>query len=98
MPVGTRKSNANTHPGRIVLESQNTRHTSKEVKADNARAKAATIAVRESEEARNKCIAEVEDAIQRSEDDVHLHTNRPDLRNEPNPGSIEQEIIANDKE
>ena len=98
MAVGTRKSNANVHPGQIVLESQNTRCTSKEVEADKSHAKAAAIAVRESEEARNKYIVEVEDVIQRNEDDVQLHTNRPDLCNKPTPGSIEQDITVSDKE
>jgi len=83
MPMSTRKSNANAHPGRVVLESQTVRRTTKEIQEDKACKAEAAIAQREEEESRNKHIAEVEDAIERNEDQLHTHANRPDLRYEP---------------
>jgi len=58
---------------------------------DKARAKRAAIAERDAEEARNKCIAEVEDGIEMNEEDMHTHANRPDLCYKPVQGSTKKE-------
>ena len=50
MAIGTCKSNANVHPGCIVLENLRKRQTRKQIKEDNAHANDATIAEREEEE------------------------------------------------
>jgi len=91
MLMSTCKSNANAHPGRIVLESQTVRRTTKEIQEDKAHKAEAAIAQREEEESCNKRIAEVEDAIERNEDQLRTHANRPDLRYEPMRGGTEEE-------
>ena len=91
MAIGTRKSNANVRPGRIVLENSRRRRTRKQIEEDNARANAAAVAEREEEEGRNKRIAELEDGIERDEEQVRTHANRPDLRYQPTRGSTEEE-------
>jgi len=58
---------------------------------DKARAERAAIAERDAEEARNKCIAEVEDGIEMNEEDMRTHANRPDLHYKPVQGSTEKE-------
>ena len=80
MPISTRKSNANVHPGCIVLGNQKPRRSRKQIKEDAAHAKAAAVARAEEEEGRNRRIAEVEDAIELNEEQVRIHTNRPDLQ------------------
>jgi hypothetical protein len=91
MPVGTRKSNVNVCPGQIVLENSRRRWTRKQIEEDNAHAIAAAIAEREEEEGRNKHIAELEDKIERNEEQVRMHANRPDLHYQPTRGSTEEE-------
>ena len=81
MPITTRKSNANVHPGRIVLGNQKQpRRSRKQIEEDAARAKAAAVARAEEEVVCNRRIAEVEDAIELNEEQVRIHTNRPDLQ------------------
>ena len=91
MPVNTHVSNADTHPGRIVLENQILRQMKKQIQMDNACAEKAAIAERDAEEARKKCIAEVEDGIEVNEEDIRMHANRPDLCYKPMPGSAKEE-------
>lgn len=91
MPVGTCKSNADAHPGRIILENQRIRRTRKQMEGDIASSKAAAIAASEDKAGRHRCIAEVEDNIGRNEEELRLHANRPDLCHrasvEPTPSS-----------
>jgi len=87
MPVGTQKLNADTHPGWIVLENQRVRHSKEQIEDDITSAKAAATAASEEEAARNRSIAELEDAMEQTKGELHTHTNRPDLwyRVEPSP-------------
>ncbi len=84
MPVGTRASNAEAHPGRIVLETQQVRRTRKQVDEDEARRKAVAIATRKEAEARHQAsiekIALTEDSIEQDEEEIQRHSSRPDLR------------------
>lgn len=63
MPINTRKSNADVQPRTHRAGESKGETDQKTDREDNARAKAAAIAHREDEEGRNKCIAEVEDAM-----------------------------------
>ena len=105
MPITTCKSNANVHPGHIVLGNQKQpRQSRKQIEEDAACAKAATVVREEVEEVCNRRIAEVEDAIELSEEQVHIYTNRPDLqvrhRHDMSPtlppGSTESEVEGNE--
>lgn len=98
--MSTRKSNADAHPGRVVLDSQTVRRTRKEIQEDEARKAEAATAQREEEESHNKRIAEVEDAIERNEEQLRTHASRPDLRYEPMRGGTEEEeeIPPNNRE
>jgi negative regulator of genetic competence, sporulation and motility len=84
MPIITRKANANTHPGRILLETQQPRRSKKQVEEDTDRARAAAIAEKEEKEANRRTvlatIADMEDIIEKSELDLRNHTTRPDLQ------------------
>lgn len=74
-----------------MLENSRTRRTRKQIEEDNARANAAAIAEREEQESHNKRIAELEDKIERNEEQVRMHANRPDLHHQPTQGSAEEE-------
>lgn len=89
MPIGTQKSNADAHPGRIVLENQRVRRSKEQIEDDITSAKAAATAASEEEAARNRSIAELEDAMEWTEGELRTHTNRPDLRYrvEPSPNT-----------
>ena len=83
MPISTRKANVNAHPSYIILETQQSRHTKKQVEEDTSWAREAAIAEREENEA-NCCtvlatIADMEDTIEQSEFPLHNHTTRPNL-------------------
>ena len=80
MPISTRKTNVSAHPGHIVLESQRARRTKKQVEEDNSRAKAAAIEKEANRLSVLSTIAELEDTIEQNEEQVRVHTNRPDLR------------------
>ena len=75
----TRKSNSTAHPGKIVLDSQQTRYTTAQVQEAKARAKAA----KDKEEVR--CLAVpgrvvwLEDKIETEEQARRKHSMRPDL-------------------
>ena len=83
MPIGTRPSNAQAHPGQIVIESQRVRRTKKQIEADVARKKAASIEdSRRAKEEHQKVIQQLkesEDAVEQEEEMVRKHTARPDL-------------------
>lgn len=83
MPISTRKANANAHPGRIVLETQQTRRSSQQVEEDKNRARAAAIAEKEAKDANHRAvlatIAGIEDTIEKSELQIRIHATRPDL-------------------
>jgi hypothetical protein len=65
----------------------------KQIEEDNAHAKAATIAQREDKVRCNKCIVEVEDAIERDEEQVCMYANRPDLHYKETPRITEEEEV-----
>ena len=80
MTVTTRRSNAKSHPGQVVLDNQQKRRTKKQVQEAKARARAA----KDQEEARRRelpgRIAQLEDEIETEEQARHEHSMRPDLR------------------
>jgi hypothetical protein len=84
MAVGTRKSNAVTHPGCIVLESQQTRQTKKQIEADEASAELEASVAQQAADTQHRAsiahIADVEDPVMEEEESVRMYTNRPDLR------------------
>ena len=63
-----------------MLESQWARRTKKQVEEDNSWAKAAAIEKEVNQLLVLSTIAELEDTIEQNEEQVHVHTNRPDLR------------------
>lgn len=75
----TRKSNSTAHPGKIVLDSQQTRRTTAQVQEAKARAKAA----KDKEEVRRLAVpgrvARLEDEIETEEQVRREHSMRPDL-------------------
>ena len=81
--VSTRKANANTHPGRVVTDSQQHRRSKQQVQDDNARAKAAAHAKEQEatikRRATIKRIAELEGDVALIEKDMEIHAQRPDL-------------------
>jgi hypothetical protein len=90
MPVSTRRANADVHPGQVLLDSQQTRRTKKQIEADDTLARAAANASKEKATAKYRAmverIAQLEDAAALVEKDKQTHANRPDLRREA-PGS-----------
>jgi hypothetical protein len=62
-----------------VLESQQARCTKKQVKEDKSWAKAAAIEKEANRLSVLSTIAELEDTIEKNEEQVRMHTNRPDL-------------------
>jgi hypothetical protein len=77
----TRKSNAAAHPG--FLDLPQPRRTSQQVEADRAHTMAATAIAREKEQANRHAalssIAQFEESLERDEEELRLHSNRPDL-------------------
>ena len=82
--VGTRKSNADAHPGLVMVASQQKRRSKRQILADEASAKADAIATRKAILARERELLErigsIEDTIQREDDALQAHAARPDLR------------------
>jgi hypothetical protein len=81
------------HLGHIVLGNQKVRQTKKQIEEDNAHAKATAIAQREDKVGHNKCIVEVEDAIERDKEQVCMYANRPDLCCKETPRITEEEEV-----
>jgi hypothetical protein len=79
MPISTHKTHVSAHPSHIVLESQQARHTKKQVKEDKSWAKAAAIEKEVNQLSVLSTIVELEDTIEKNEEQVCVHTNRPDL-------------------
>ena len=83
MPIGTHKANMHAHSSHIVLESQQLRCIRNQIEEDTSWAKAAAIAERVEKEANYLSVlsatAEIEDTIEKNEEQVHMHTTRPDL-------------------
>jgi hypothetical protein len=69
MPIVTRKKNAHTHPGNIVLESQHKRRTAQEVAEhkilENAEVAAAAEKVAATQNAIGRRVAELENMAER---------------------------------
>ncbi|KAI9443940.1 hypothetical protein H4582DRAFT_2053702 [Lactarius indigo] len=87
----TRASNADAHPGCIIMESQQTRRPRKQIEEDEARAKAVAIATRKGVKARHHeaiaMIATTEDSMEQDEEDLQTHSVRPDLRHIQSSGT-----------
>ena len=80
MPVSTRKANADVHPGRVVLNSQQTRRTKKQIEDDDAMDRSNKEKATEKYRAVVDRIAELEDKVAMTEVDMRSHALRPDLR------------------
>ena len=82
--VGTRKSNADAHPGHVVLMSQQPRRSKEKITADEASAKAKAVAIKEAAAARQRAvaarIAELENIENQEEKVRQQNRKRPDLR------------------
>jgi len=85
MPVSTRKTNAEAHPGRIVLVSQQPRRTKRQIKEDDARLKATKDRVDALRRGDLDRLAQMEDTMEEEEEARRLHAARPDLRRNPEP-------------
>ena len=85
--VTTRKTNANVHPGQVVIASQQTRRSKKQIQDDNAMASAEAHASKEKVAAEYRAvvqrIAELEDEMDIAEKDTQAHANRPNLCSGP---------------
>jgi hypothetical protein len=83
MGVLTRKTNATTRPGDILLRNKQPRRTRQQIEVDQARAVAAAKAKREEAEANHRAmlgrIAELEDSMEREDAASRTHSIRPDL-------------------
>jgi hypothetical protein len=83
MPVLTRKTNATTRPGEIVLQSKQPRRTREQIQADESRVAAVARATREEAAANHSLIvnriAQLEDSIEEEEATLRMHSIRPDL-------------------
>jgi len=92
MPLSTRKSNANAHPG--VPDKPQPRRSSQQVQLDKSRAKAAAAAAREQRETDRRAvlssIAHLEDSMERAEEERRLHSMRPDLWPNAHPYNQEE--------
>ncbi len=83
MPVTTCKTNAEVHPGCVLIESQQPRRTKKQIKEDDIRASTAA----QDREAKAtaklhavaECIAYLEDMVALAEMDSWTQVQRPDL-------------------
>ena len=87
MPVTTHKSNASVHPGDIVRKAQKKKHTKKEMEDNRAKAQAESLAAKQ-EAARKhhvviSTIASLKASVERDEEAVRAHANRPDLCDGP---------------
>jgi len=85
MPVSTRKTNAEAHPGRIVLVSQQPWCTKRQIKEDDAHLKATKDRVDALRRGDLDRLAQMEDTMEEEEEARRLHAARPDLRRNPEP-------------
>ena len=95
MPAATRETNANTHPGYVVLNARRSKRTTKEVEDEKARAKAKRIAAKEDAAAKHRAvistIAALQATVERQEAVIRAHTNRPDLH-DGSPDATQKEL------
>ena len=86
MPMNTCPSNAQAHPGYIIMDGQRVRRPRKQIDIDEAHKKAAASAASHCAEEEHQAVLrqlkESEDAVEQEEDAVHKHTARPDLQYE----------------
>lgn len=83
MPAVTHGSNANTHPGDVVLNARRAKRTTKEVEDKKAQAKAKATAAKQEGAAKRRAIistiAALKATVERQEAAIRAYTNRPDL-------------------
>jgi hypothetical protein len=83
--VDTCKSNATKHPGMLVVDARQQRRTRKQMEEDKAHTKAVATAAKDQASAERRAIitqvADIMDSVERDEEAILAHTNRPDLRN-----------------
>jgi hypothetical protein len=84
MPITTRKKNAHTHPGRVVLELQKKCRTAQQVAEEKKLKKAEAAAAVENAVATQRAVvrhvAELEDMAERDARMAQRYSTRPDLR------------------
>jgi hypothetical protein len=84
MAMVTRKKNAGTHPGQIVLDSQRKRRTKEQIVEDEACAQAEAAARKQDIAVKHRAvmerIADLEGSVEQEERMVQKYRNRPDLR------------------
>jgi hypothetical protein len=84
MTMGTRKANADAHPGRIIINSQQKRRTRKQIEEDEEYARAEASAIQEDAVAKRCAViahlAELENSAQEEENTKKRYSSRPDLR------------------
>jgi hypothetical protein len=84
MPITTRKKNAHTHPGQVVLELQRKRRTAQQVAEDKMLEKVKAAAAAENaaanQHAIEKRIVELEGMAEKDSRMAQRHSARPDLR------------------
>ncbi|KAF8488249.1 hypothetical protein F5888DRAFT_1809866 [Russula emetica] len=101
MAVHTRKANATTHPGDILLRNKQPRRTRQQIEADDARATAAAKATREQVAANHSAvldrIAELEDSVAEEDVALRMQSNRPDLFQPREPEELE-EIVGEEQD
>jgi hypothetical protein len=90
--VATRKSNAQAHPGQILLNNQQTRRTRKQIEEDEARANAASTAKKNqaAEQRRQRLanLAQLDEVLEKDDATLHQHSTRPDLVTEDIMGDL----------
>lgn len=83
MAVLTRKTNATTRPGDILLKNKQPRRTRQQIELDEARAAAAARAASEERAANHSAvlgrIAQLEDSMENEDAALRMHSIRPDL-------------------
>ena len=92
MPVVTRETNANAHPGHIVQRVQWKKRTKQEIADDNAKAKAKAIAAKQEAASKHQAvistIARLRASVEREEEAIQAHAHRPDLRYDPGSPNV----------
>ena len=84
MVVGTRKSNATKHPGKLLESGKQQRQTRTQVEEAQARSKAAAITAEDNASLKHReavsRVADIMDSVDSAERAIQTYTNRPDLR------------------
>ena len=85
MVIGTHKSNATKHPGKLLTDSKQWRWSKAQIEEDKTHTKAAAAAAKEEEN--TKCwailtsVMDIEDFMERHEKALWAYANQPDLCN-----------------